>query len=396
VQSPDAPFSLKKIAVPAFGPSILYGVSNGAILPVVALSARELDASVATSGLIVALIGIGTLISTIPAAMVTTRYGERRAMIGAALFSVIALILCLFAHSTWVLGIGVIMIGMATSVFMLARQTYLLEAVPISMRARAMSTLGGTMRIGLFLGPFAGAAVMHFIDLPGAYWVAIAAMVGAGALSFLLPELEAPKSVSTVKKAGPRIVTLLRTHGKVFATLGAAGALVAAIRACRQIVIPLWASHIGLDAATTAVVYGLMGSVDMLLFYPAGKVMDKYGRQWVAVPSMVVMGLALLCIPFTSALGSFLTISMLLGFGNGIGSGLVMTIGADASPREGRTQFLGMWRFITELGTGGGPLLLSGITAAVSLGAGIAAIGALGFIAAGMFARWLSLNDPKR
>ncbi len=392
----DTKFSLRSIAVAAFGPSLLFGLGEGAIFPVIALSAKGLGASVALSGLIVALFGIGTLINTIPAAMVTTRYGERRAMVGASIFSVFALILCLLAPYAWVLGLGVFMIGMANAVFMLARQTYLLEAVPISMRARAMSTLGGTMRIGLFIGPFAGAALMHFIDLPGAYLVAIAATVGAGILSYMLPDLEAPKSTTQAKKPGPRINDLLHAHAKVYVTLGTACSLVSAIRACRQIVIPLWASHIGLDAATTAVVYGLMGSVDMLLFYPAGKVMDKYGRQWVAIPSMVLMAIALLCIPFTGVLTSFLIVSMVLGFGNGIGSGLIMTIGADASPPQGRTHFLGIWRFIADLGSAGGPLLLSGITAAVSLGAGIATIGVLGFMAAGIFARWLSLTEPQR
>ena len=76
----------------------------------------------------------------------------------------------------------------------------------------------------------------------------------------------------------------------VLATLGVATSLVAAIRACRQVVIPLWASHIGLDAATTSLIYGLMGAVDMLLFYPAGRVMDQRGRRAVALPSMLVMG----------------------------------------------------------------------------------------------------------
>src|SRR5690606_42009960 len=64
------------------------------------------------------------------------------------------LALCLLAHEPWLFGIGVLMIGMASAVFLLARQTYLVEAVPLTMRARAMSTLGGTMRIGLFFGPF--------------------------------------------------------------------------------------------------------------------------------------------------------------------------------------------------------------------------------------------------
>src|SRR3546814_16728951 len=79
----DTSFSFKKIAIPAFGPSLLFGTGKGAILPVIALSARDLDASVALSGLIVGLLGIGSLFSNIPAALIIARYGERMSLIGA-------------------------------------------------------------------------------------------------------------------------------------------------------------------------------------------------------------------------------------------------------------------------------------------------------------------------
>jgi hypothetical protein len=41
--SPDS-FSLRRIAVSAFGPSLLFGLGEGVILPVIPLSARELGA----------------------------------------------------------------------------------------------------------------------------------------------------------------------------------------------------------------------------------------------------------------------------------------------------------------------------------------------------------------
>lgn len=383
-------FSLRGIAVAAFGPSLLFGIGEGAIFPVIALSAKELGASIALSGFIVSLIGIGSLLGNIPAAIITTRYGERRSMIAASALTVLALILCLLAPNTWVLGLGVFLIGLTSAVFLLARQTFLTEAVPIAMRARALSTLGGTMRMGLFIGPFAGAAVMHFIDLPGAYWAAIVAMIGAGLLSFTIPELEHTKRCQTTTDIiKPRMGAVLREHAGVFLTLGLAGALVAAIRASRQIIVPLWASHIGLDAPTTAIVYGTMGSIDMLLFYPAGKIMDQRGRLWVALPSMVLMGGALMLMPLTTGLTAFVIVCMIMGLGNGISSGLNMTVGADASPPDARTQFLGIWRLITDIGAGGGPLLLSGIIAVMSLGAGIVMVGSMGFLAAAMFWRWL-------
>ena len=48
------------------------------------------------------------------------------------------------------------MVGMAQAVFSLARQSYLTEAAPAPYRARALSTLGGVMRIGMLWGHSSG------------------------------------------------------------------------------------------------------------------------------------------------------------------------------------------------------------------------------------------------
>ena len=383
-------FSLRRMALPAFGPSLMFGLCEGTILPVLALSARALGASLAVAGLVVALVGIGSLIANLPAAWFTTRFGERRAMVGASAFCLLALVLCLVAPSIWLFGLGVLMVGLARAVFMLARQTFLVEAAPAHLRARAMATLGGVHRIGMFAGPFLGAAFIHWLGLPGAYWAALIVMVATGALSLLVPDLAA-KAAAEGESAGqvPGALAMLHTHRHVLLTLGVATSLVAAIRACRQVVIPLWASHIGLDAATTSLIYGLMGAVDTLLFYPAGRVMDQRGRLAVTLPSMLVMGTSLLLMPLSTGFDSLLAVSLLLGVGNGMGAGIVLTIGADASPVVGRTQFLGIWRVITDIGGGGGPLLLSGLTALITLAGGILAIGGMGFAAAWMFWRWL-------
>lgn len=382
-------FSLRQLAIPAFGPSLLFGLCEGTLLPVLALSARALGASLAVSGLIVALVGLGSLLANLPAAALTTRFGERRAMMGAAVFSVLALALCLTASNIWLFALGVLMVGLSRAVFLLARQTFLIEAAPAHMRARAMAMLGGVHRIGMFIGPFLGAAFIHWLDLAGAYWAALLVMLLTGLLSALVPDLPAHPLAAQNTAPPPAAWQLLRSHAHIYVTLGLATSLVAAIRACRQVVIPLWASHIGIDAATTSLIYGLMGAVDMLLFYPAGKVMDQRGRRTVALPSMLLMGLSLLLIPLTSGFASLLAASMLLGIGNGIGAGIVLTIGADASPSHGRTQFIGLWRLITDIGGGGGPLLLSGMTAALSLASGIVTIASMGFLAAWMFWRWL-------
>lgn len=386
---PDADFSLRRIALPAFGPSLMLGIAEGAIYPILALSALELGASAALAGFIVALVPIGQMLGNLPAAAVAGAWGERRAMVGSAVAGLLGLLLCLAAPSLWLFGAAVFALGLVGSVFKLARQTWLTEAAPLALRARAMSTLGGTVRIGMFIGPFVAAAFIHVFGLAGAYWAAILAMAGAGVIAFVVPELEAPRRAGRRPSSRHVIGREIRAYAHVFLTLGLATALVSALRACRQVVIPLWAESIGLDATDTALIYGLMGTVDMLLFYPAGRIMDLWGRLWITLPSMLVMGASFLALPLTTGFASLLAVSMVLGLGNGIGSGLILTIGADASPRVGRTEFLAIWRVISDGGGGAGPLLLSGLTALVSLAGGIAAIGSLGFVAAWMFWRWL-------
>ncbi|MET1021152.1 MAG: MFS transporter [Arthrobacter sp.] len=386
-----APFSLRSIAIPAFGPALLFSVGEGAILPVVALSARDLGASVAVAALIVTLIGLGSWFFNLPASLLTLKFGERWAMVGAAGASAVALAAAALAPllpgGLWVLAAAMVLVGMAASVFSLARQKYLTEAVPVTIRARALSTLGGVNRIGIFVGPFIGAAVMQFAGITGAYWVGALAMAGAAVVSVAIPDLATgPAAGAGVAVQPATLRGVAVSHAGVFLTVGLGVLLLSALRASRQVVIPLWAEHLGMDATHASLIYGLSGAIDMLVFYPAGKLMDRKGRQWVAIPSTLIMGTALLLIPLSAGFGGLLLAALLIGFGNGISSGLNMTLGADFSPDNGRGQFLGIWRFMADAGSTGGPVLLSAVTAVASLGAGVAATGLLGFAAAAVFA----------
>jgi MFS family permease len=382
--------SLRRIAVPVYGPSLLFGLGEGAILPIIPLVARELGASVPMAALVVALLGLGSLLNNIPASLITVRWGERWAIVAAGLWSGLAMALCVGTSHLALFAAGCLMVGMSRAVYNLARQSYLAEAVPVAYRARALSTLGGVSRIGMFIGPFLGAAAVYVFGLAGAFGIGMAGVLAAAALGARIPDLETPHTVpDQTPPAATTIVSTLRDHRRVFLTLGIGVVLVSAVRASRQVVIPLWADHLALAPAVASLIYGLAGGIDMLLFYPAGKVMDQKGTRWVAVPSMVIMGAALLLMPFTSGFTTLLLAAMAIGFGNGIGSGMIMTLGANHSPRHGRAHFLGVWRLLSDIGSSCGPVLLSFLAGSLSLASGIAAIGLIALAAAGALGRWI-------
>jgi MFS family permease len=390
---PSEPYSLRRIAVSAFGPSLLFGLGEGAILPVIPLTARDLGGSVAMAALIVTLIGIGSLVSNIPASLITMHRGERWAIVAAAVWCALAMALCAWTTHLGAFAVGSFMVGMSQAVFSLARQSYLTDAVPPEYRARALSTLGGTMRIGMFIGPFIAAAAIHRYGLQGAYGVGIVALAIVALVAARIPDLVSDDAAEphphASARAAPTVLSTLRDHRHVFVTLGIGVMLVSAVRATRQAMIPLWADHLGLAPSVTSLIYGLAGGIDMLVFYPAGMVMDRKGRRWVAVPSMLIMGAAMLLTPFTHGATTLLLAAMAIGFGNGIGSGMVMTLGADHSPRAGRAHFLGVWRLITDIGASCGPALLSLLAATLSLGTGIGVTGLIAFAAAGQLAYWI-------
>jgi len=407
---PTAPtaslFPLRTVVLGAFLPTFLFSTGVGALLPVIAPTAIDLGASLAGAGAISALMSVGTILTDLPAGALAARLGDRVAMVLAGVLGAGGFVLAALAPNLVVLGAAVVVLGGAAAVFALARHSYLTEATPPLRRARVLSTLAGVGRIGSFAGPFVGALLISRAGL-GAVFVlgvtaALAAAVtvlvvgdddggraGRAATSGVTAGVTGPTADGTDRAARASVLSVLRAHAPLFRTLGLACLLIGAVRGARTTVIPLWGEHLGLDPEVTSLIFGLAGGVDMLLFYPAGKIMDRFGRNWVGIPSMLVMGVAMLALPFTGGAVSRAAAAMLLGLGNGMGSGILMTLGADASPAHGRSQFLGLWRTLQATGATLGPLVVAAGAAAGSLAAGIWAAGALSPAAAGALWRWV-------
>ncbi|GAA2020218.1 MFS transporter [Terrabacter terrae] len=388
--------SLRAIALSAYGPTLLGSMGAGAVTPIVAVSARELGASVGLAALLVAMMGVGQLLGDLPSGALAARIGERRALLIAAVVEAAGMLLAALAGGLVMLFAGVLVVGLAGSLFGLARQAYLTEAVPVAMRARALSTLGGVNRIGSFVGPFIGSLVIVRWGTESAYAVGGIASIAAFVLVLLAPDITA-EAHRVVGGGAPRsVASVLVQHRHVLLTLGTGAMCVAGARAIREALIPLWAESVGFSPAQTSLVFGVAGAIDMALFYPSGWLMDRYGRVAAAVPSMLVLGLGMVVLPLATSLVAVTAAATVLGVGNGLGAGLIMTLGADASPADGRAQFLGGWRLCADLGRAAGPLALSGLSAVLSLGASAVVLGAGALVGAGWLRIWVPRHDPTR
>jgi len=114
---------------------------------------------------------------------------------------------------------------------------------------------------------------------------------------------------------------------------------------------------------------------------------------------MVLMGAGFLALSVTHDLDSavlwFGMFAAVLGVGNGLSSGILLTLGADVAPKHDPAAFLGSWRTLTDAGGAVAPLLVSGITAVASLSFAAGAMGLIGLVGAAGFLRWIPRFVPR-
>lgn len=409
---------LKQFGPMVYLPTILFAMGEGAVIPLIPVIAAGMGADITAAALVASALVIGQLCGNLPAGWAVARIGERFTMVIAGIISMVAVVAMVLAPVIGIFAAAVFLLGFCAAAFGLARHAFMTTRVPLAFRARALSLLGGSFRLGVFIGPFVTALLLAvFGDEHAAIWFFLGCLVVMVLLVLFGPDPEKTNpviatdsplaedsgeavtgSIPTAERVG--IFLTMWRHRGVLGRLGLAAASLSAVRSARQVVLPLWGVSLGLDAQTIALVVGVSGAIDFALFYASGQVMDRFGRLWAAMPAMVLMGAGFLALSFThdgdAAVLWFGMLAAVLGVGNGLSSGILLTLGADVAPAKDPAPFLGSWRTLTDAGGAVAPLIVSGVTAVASLSVAAGVMGAVGFLGAAGFIRWIPRFSPRQ
>ena len=372
----------RTLALPVYVPSIVMAVGQTMSLVMLPLYAIRLGGHAAQASLVVGAAGVGSLLANVPAGVAVSRFGDRVVMMTALLLGCAAVLALVLWPGLPMLGGAGFVMGAGFGAWTLGRLSYMTEAVPAAQRGRAIALMGGTQRLGGFVGP----AVGGYLAVVYGFRFAFAAALGCFLLGLaLVYRYTTNHVVHRTLPERPGLASqwrVLKDYRGVFATAGVAVFAIALVRGGYALLIPLWGTHVGLDAAAIGVTFSILSAIDMLMFYPVGIVMDRYGRKWAGVPCLALLGLSLLLLPATTGFWSLGLLALLFGFGNGLGSGIVMTMGSDLAPLQRRGEFLGAWRSLADLGFTGAPVLIGALTIAISLAGASLACGAVGLAGA--------------
>ncbi len=400
---------IRRLAMPVYVPSLLSAVSSSAVVPMVPLIAISLGFSTATAALIVALLGLVAVVGPIPIGLVMEKVGERAAMVGGAALSLLASVGVLSVlgqgpSSTlrWLFLGFLALQGVAGEVWDLGRQTYLSAELPPQFRGRAMNLFGGTLRIGGVVGPTLGAAAVGAFGFAGSYYLSMVLMVAAAVLVIfcLVPStgrvMPVPVAVDA-EQLNPRGLHRHVVRAMLVVGVGLAALLVARINVA--VVVPLVGHDLGLSPSTISLVFAAGTALEVLLFLPAGFLLDHWGRGIMGALCCIGLGLGFILMALVPQLAAvcftplawLMVARLVIASGNALGSGIVKTLGADLAPTHRRSAHLGLYNSITGVGQLGGPVVVSAVTAVAGIFVASAFTGGVALLGA----VWLWLVLPR-
>ncbi len=383
-----------KLWLPVYLPSFLIAAGQQAVLVLLPLYALQLDGGASFAATLLALRGIGSLVSNVPSGMLVARFGDKWIMLSALLLLGGSSVLLGQTQSLFLAGLLTVVYGAGSGSWLLARLVYVTEAAPLEMRGRAIAALGGIQRVGMLVGPVAGGGLATGFG----YDVAFLAAGACAFASLLLVVLFTTNSRPEYDLAGgPGLhstARIIRDHWPTFRTAGVANIGLAVLRSGRMLLLPLWGTAIGLNEAQVGMLFMFSSALEILMSYPAGYLLDARGHKATALPCFGLVILSMFLLPLAGSLWPLVLVAGISGIGNGFGTGIQMTMGSDYAPKDKRGEFLGVWRMMGDSGQVGGPLVIGPVAEAFSLASATVVTAIIGL--GGMAVMAFIVKEPKR
>ncbi len=344
------------------------------IVPALPVLAKAFGISAGTAAQIITALALGRFAGLPLSGTVLDRLGARYALIaGPALSCIAGLLAAAMPWFSLILAL-VFLIGVAESVWVIAREVAGIDLARPDQRGRVLSGFHGVNNLGFALGPLLGgmlteAAGFRAIFVAYAVCAALSVLIG-----FSVPNsqscYDSYSTSDSLKGWGlsalrARLRSLIDLFHQIEPDLRATYAVLVFAtftsfvhRVTTQSILPLYASaQLNLTPKEVGLLFSISGFTVFAMILPAGFVIDKLGRKWATVPSTGIPALAFLLIPFSTTFFQLAVLLAFLGMSNGLSLGSLATSTYDVVPASARGRLQAARRTIAEIGGVSAPLL---------------------------------------
>ena len=130
----------------------------------------------------------------------------------------------------------------------------------------------------------------------------------------------------------------------------------------------------GLSPTAVGALVTVGTTADLVLFPIAGFVMDRFGRLAAIVPSFSLIAIGLTILGVAASTETAVVGGAVIGLGNGLSSGCLLTLGSDLAPADQPGPFLAAFAVLQDIGKVLGPLVVGFVGSTADLGAAALAL----------------------
>ena len=358
--------ALRRLLVPIYLPWGMATLGAGIILPVLPLYLEEAGLSLGSVGTVLAASGIGSALGGVPASSLAERRGNDRLLLVA---------MVLLAGTTVFLGLTSAVValvamrvgyGFAFAGLTQSRQLVVARQVAVGLRGRINSFIGGMHRLAYVVGPVLGGWVYETWGANPTFFLS-GALTGVGLVTLVLPGGRDDHPVAPASQR-IRIASSLWRHRRRLVVASLGPLLVASARSGRHVVVPLIGDELELDAAAIGLLVAVGTAADFLLFPIAGWLSDRFGRLTSMVPAFSLMAVGLALLGFADTVTQAVVAGVIMGFGNGLSAGSMLTLSTDLAPADEPGPFIAGFHTLSGAGTFVGPFAVGWVAEAYGLG----------------------------
>lgn len=379
--------SIGELVCPVYIGGVLGHAIRATAIAVLPLHALKLGYSYDDVGILVGLLGVGSMSANLPAGSFVTRHGPRSLALVSYILHFSSSLLFAAAPNFTTLGLAMFLLGNADSTGILARTSILAATVPKSIRGKAMSTLGGVARISYTVFPPIGGFLAHRVQ-PRAVFIGQAALASAAFAQCYArtPTISIGQEIGKAansQSSSPPVSTfyVFRAHAKSLIISCTFVMCLSLMRRARELLFSLAGHELELSEEHVGYFMCISYGLDAVLFPLAGWLLDNFGRTRTGALSSVSFAVAVAFL-FGNTWWLYVCFSVASGWANGISAGIVQVIGADLAPSDCRGQFLAIYRTLGQSADILSPLTLGFVAESFSLQAAEMVVSAIGLLGA--------------
>jgi MFS family permease len=334
----------------------------GSIIPALALYARSFDVTQSAIGLAIAIYGLARFLVAVPAGQLADRLGRRNTLAIGGVVSAFGNVLCALAPS-YPAFVGARFVAGAGAALVLTTGLIVIADISTpSNRGRMMSAYQGAFIFAVGIGPLPGGLLATHWGLAAPFLAyAVASLVASTVAWLAIPETRAvrvdePASADVPYRAQLRLLTAHR--GFMLVSCLALVNAVARTGALFNIVPILARDRLALHPDRIGLGLALASVVGLVVAYPTGIVVDRYGRKIIIVPATILSGLSLVLFLLAPTYAWFLAACATWSIAMGISGAAPAAYAADTAPPGMNAAALSSYRMLADLGYVVGPIAL--------------------------------------